>query len=81
MVKQCYVYGCSKAAVNINQRWYFNPNDKPATDSVINYEKKKTITFITLGLTQTRLMFILDIPKRHNMMYLNMTKKIMYVDY
>ena len=44
-------------------------------------KKKPTITSITLGLTQTRLMFILDIPKRHNMMYLNMKKKFMYVDY
>ena len=45
MVKLYCVYGCPKDAVSDKRRWPIFQNDKPAVDSLINYEK--TTTYIT----------------------------------
>ena len=55
MVKQCFVYGCSKGAVRSKQSRHIFPNDKSAIDSIIDYKK---ITSITRRLLQTFIIHI-----------------------
>ena len=38
MVKQLCARGCFKCAASGKQGWHILPNDKPADDSIINYE-------------------------------------------